>query len=85
MIPSLDKPCARCGVPFPPVVFEHSGGHHDTCLPCFTRSTANRTAAWKRSKSGRRSYAITKRKRIEADSAAYADKVAAYMERRGAA
>jgi len=80
-----DIVCSVCHVPKPPVCFEHSGRDHTICQPCETRRTENRTAAWKRSESGRRSYAITKRKRIEADSAAYADKVAAWAERKGAA
>ena len=79
-----DIVCSVCHVPKPPICFEHSG-RRDMCQPCYTRYHADTAAAWKRSESGRRSYAITKRKRIEADSAAYADKVAAYMERRGAA
>lgn len=77
-----DRICAVCHVPKPPICYEHSG-HTDTCQPCETRRTANRTAAWKRSESGRRSYAETKLRRIQADPERYAAQVAESLERRG--
>ena len=78
-----DIVCAACGVPKPSVCFEHSGAHRDTCQPCVTRMTANRAAAWKRSAKGRTSYAISKRRRIQANPDLYAAQVAESFERRG--
>ena len=78
-----DRICAVCGVPKPAICYEHSGAHHDTCQPCVTRMTANRTAAWKRSQKGRTSYAISKKKRIQRNPDLYAAQVAESFERRG--
>lgn len=80
-----DIVCVRCRVPKPPVCYEHSGAHRDMCQPCYTRHYADTAAAWKRSRIGRESAKLSKWRRIERDSDAYADKVAAWAERKGAA
>lgn len=84
-----DIVCSACRVPKPPVCYEHAesrkGCNRDVCLPCITRLRANSRAAWEHSEAGRKSRKRKTQKLREKDPAKYADSIAAWAERRGAA
>jgi len=80
-----DVVCSRCGVPMPPVCYEHSeaarGYNKDVCQSCVREKNSKRKKRFDQSLKGKEAAKRAKQKLISRDNTAYAGRVAGWAAR----